>query len=721
MSTVEQALALASRGFHVFPVRENGKLPVIKDFPNRATRNEDQIRSWWKRGNRNIGISCTKFGEDQALCVVDVDNKEGKKGDETLFGLELDGRDFPCTFEQQTPTGGRHLVYVTDQPLKQGVDVLGSGIDIRSRGGYILGPGSSIDGKVYSQINGHGTLAEAPGWLVDHLGADRRDRNDIRVPLAGIDPVRARDRAIKWLATAPVAIQGEAGDLTTFKVAAQLKDFGCDHDMTLGLMSFWNELCEPPWSVEELQDKVAHAFRYGASAPGSSAPEAIFAPFVQPESEADEPTGKHPFVTVNDEYAFVKQGAFVLHETTDCKGAFTTQHMSIPEFHAWFANQPFTIGEDTKPLSKWWMSWADRRQYEGVVFLPERDPGPRWYNLWRGFRFRPAAKASHPSLDAFLEHALKNVCNGDKQLFHWLMGYFAHMIQRPWEKPLTALVFKGGKGVGKNALVERVGALLGSHFLVADDDRYLLGNFNSHLESNLCFVLDEAAWAGDKRAEGRLKGLITGAQHNIERKGKEPYAIDNLTRVMILGNEEWLVPASQDERRFAVFNVGEGRKQDRAFFEAMRVGMEQGGYEHLLRFLLDFDLSSVDVNDAPNTQALVEQKLAGLPPLPQWWFDCVHSGQIAGGDWSGEWPDAIPTNRLREAYFRWARARGIRSRLEEEVAFGKWIIKVAPSLKKKKAKPDSPKGSTYSFFTPGLERLRSDWEHYIGGTIEWPE
>lgn len=719
MTFLDQALALASRGFHVFPCKRNGKLPAIDDFPNRATTDPEQIKAWWGKRSYNIGISTSRFGENQALCVVDVDTKEGKKGDETLLGLELDGYDLPVTLEQATPSGGRHLLYTTPEPCKQGVDVLGSGLDIRSRGGYILGPGSVIDGKAYQQINGHGTMVPCPAWLVDRLGADRRDRTGAREPLVGVDPVRARDRAVAWLETAPVAIQGEGGDITTFKVAARLKDLGCDENTALGLMAFWNEGCVPPWTVDELRDKVAHAFKYGAEAPGSAAPEAVFPP---PDPPEDKPAKGHPFAEINKEYAFVKAGAFILQETTDEEGGFVTERLPIADFHAWFANRPWARAQEkARPISQHWMEWPGRRQYDGVVFMPEKDMGPRWYNLWRGFTVDPAPKANHPSLDAFLEHALKNVCNGDAKLFQWLLGYFAHMIQKPWEKPLVALVFKGKKGTGKNALVERVGSLLGPHFLVADNDRYLLGNFNSHLEANLFFVLDEAAWAGDKKAEGRLKGLITGQRHLIEHKNKEPRSRKNLSRIAIIGNEDWLVPASQDERRFAVFHIGEGRIQDREFFHNMRVGMEQGGYAHLLRYLLDFDLSTVDVNDAPNTQALLAQKHASLDIVQQWWLDCLHSGQIAGGDWAGEWPDAVTTNRLREALARWARSRNIRSRLPEEIGFGRLLKQMAPSFKKKKTRVDNPADTSYAYLYPGLDRLRAEWEGYIGGKMDWDE
>lgn len=715
MTTLDQALQLAARGFHIFPCRENSKLPAIKDYPTRATRNEDQLRKWFK-SPRNIGISTSRFAEDDALVVIDVDTKKGKRGNHTLLQLELDGLDLPTTLEHETASGGRHLIYRTLQPLKQGTDVLGSGLDIRSRGGYIVAPGSSIDGKPYQQVNGHAYIADAPEWIIKKLGVDSRP-STAPVDLEGVDDQRARVRGLSFLETCVGVSEGSRGS-TAYKIAARLKDLGCTEEDAFQLLNlFWADKCTPEMPEADLQESVAHAFRYGKEPRGSAAPEVAFS---QPPPKDPPDRGVHPFAKLNEEFAFIKKGAFVLQETTDVKGRFTTEHLSLVELHGWFANKPWSVGKKEVPISQAWVQWSGRRQYEGVVFMPQKDPGPRWYNLWRGFNVEPAASGKHPAVDAFLEHALQNVCGGDHRIFSWLLGYFAHMVQRPWEKPLVALVFKGKKGTGKNALVERVGALFSNHFLVADDDRYLLSNFNSHLESNLFFVLDEAAWAGDKRAESKLKGLITGTHHNIERKGQEPYRADNLTRVAIIGNEDWLVPASHDERRFAVFNVGEGRIQDRGFFQAMRVQMEQGAYAHLLRFLLDWKIET-DVNDAPKTDALIEQKHASLELVEQWWLDCLSSGQLAGGDFGGEWPEAVPTNRLRDALARWARARNIRSRLPEEVGFGRTMARIAPSFRKRKARPDQASDTSYAFLNPGLDKLRHDWDRHIGGSVKWPE
>jgi hypothetical protein len=36
-----------------------------------------------------------------------------------------------------------------------------------------------------------------------------------------------------------------------------------DHDQALHVLADWNARCEPPWSPEELIDKMRRASRYG--------------------------------------------------------------------------------------------------------------------------------------------------------------------------------------------------------------------------------------------------------------------------------------------------------------------------------------------------------------------------------------------------------------------------------------------------------------------------
>jgi Family of unknown function (DUF5906) len=62
--------------------------------------------------------------------------------------------------------------------------------------------------------------------------------------------------------------------------------------------------------------------------------------------------------------------------------------------------------------------------------------------------------------------------------------------------------------------------------------RYITGRFNSHLADCLLLHADEAFWAGDHAAEGKLKDLVTGHDHFIEYKGKEPVRVQNFVRLL---------------------------------------------------------------------------------------------------------------------------------------------------------------------------------------------
>ena len=726
MTKLESAIQLAQKGFHVFPIKTGCKQPpLIKDFPNRASRSIGQIADWWaKWPNANIGISTSKFGDNEALLVVDVDVKGDKNGEQELLRLELEGWEMPDTYNQCTPTSGRHLVYKVSTSVWQGVDVLGSGLDIRSQGGYILGSGSKMAAGEY--IGDGKEVISAPEWLVDRCGRSpdnlsdkRRDRKSV----VSIDEDRARERVIKYLKTeSPLAIEGEGGDEMTYKVAARCMDLGADVKITSDLMlEYWNPRCSPPWSVLDLDMKISNASLYRNNPFAIDTPDVQFQkPFTEPE-QPEKVNTEHPFDKINKEHAFVLAGggAHILWETTDGLGRYRLEHLTISAFDAKFAPQKMIVGKKQHSVSKLWMEWKERREYDGLVFMPEQKPPSRFYNLWRGFSVKPAERMEeNVAVNSFLEHAKNNVCRNENKLFQWLIGYFAHIIQRPWEKPLVALVFRGAKGVGKNALIETVGALLGSHFLLTSNRRYLVGNFNGHLENCLMFALDEAFWSGDKQAEGTLKDLITGKEHVIEHKGKEPYVVENKTRIIIIGNEDWLIPASYDERRFAVFDVGGGRKQDIRFFKSMRNGMDRGGYGVLLRFLLDYDISALDFNIAPSTQALMEQKQHTMEPLHQWWLDCLENGTLLCSEFPG-WPEEVECERFRSAFRRYVKERQIRSRLPEDRVIGKLLKRCVPGLVKKRLNRRED-GQPYAYTIPDLEIARKEWDIFIGHPTEWP-
>ncbi|PJK29892.1 bifunctional DNA primase/polymerase [Minwuia thermotolerans] len=268
---MEWALDHAARGFCVFPLKPNGKRPGIKGWPELATTDPATIRDWWDRWpEANIGIATA------GLLVVDIDDKAGRCGGVTWLELCLEHCGPIDTLTARTASGGRHLYFRPSRPVGNSAGRLGDGLDVRGAGGYVVAPGSTIDGREY-EWKTVAEIADAPQWLLDLAGAAPEPRERECEPLVEPDTPSALRRAQGWLETTEPAIEGAGGDHHTFTVAAQLRDYGISEPMALDLMlDHWNERCAPPWMPEDLERKVANAFRYAQNAPGVASPAVDF-------------------------------------------------------------------------------------------------------------------------------------------------------------------------------------------------------------------------------------------------------------------------------------------------------------------------------------------------------------------------------------------------------------------------------------------------------------
>lgn len=383
MTKLDHALALAAAGFWVFPIEHDGKKPAFKGWQQLATRERDTIGMWFEpsaQGHEapyNIGIYTGKFHDNEALLVLDIDKKKGKDGNATLLGLELAGHELPDTRGVSTPSGGSHLFFRVPAAVRQGANVLGPGVDVRSRGGYVCGPGSTIDGRAYG-VCADLEVQPAPAWVVERCGVRHAARAE-REPDSAVqvDQSRAVERGIRYLTTdAPTSVEGQGGDETAYKVAARLKDFGLMLlDAVNAMTLHWNERCSPPWPHMDLIAKVENAYRYGENAPGASAPEAEFKPVVKaaPELVTDI---SDPIERFNKEFAFVLAGGgdHILWQTVDVHGRPKLEHLNTESFHRRFSAERISFGNKTVPKTKVWMEDKRRRTYDGIAFVPG---GPR--------------------------------------------------------------------------------------------------------------------------------------------------------------------------------------------------------------------------------------------------------------------------------------------------------------------------------------------------------
>lgn len=429
---------------------------------------------------------------------------------------------------------------------------------------------------------------------------------------------------------------------------------------------------------------------------------------------------------INSEYAVVSigAGAMIVRERADGPIDDRIRLLSPAAFKLKLANQFVTIGRRTVGAADAWLASPERRDYDGVEFFPDpdgREGTPGYLNLWHGFSVEPRPKANGYAI--LEDHMRANVCAGDEETYRWLFGWFAHMVQKPRERPGTAVVLRGAQGVGKTKIGEAFGSLLTSHYALVSDPRYVVGQFNAHMAKCLLLQADEAVWAGDKKAEGRLKSLVTEKHQMIEQKGIDSIQMPNYVRLLMTSNEGWVVPAGKDERRFCVLDVGSAAAQNYSYFAELDAELDNGGREALLYDLLHFDLSTVNVRAIPRTGALLEQKVRSLDSVDAWWFERLSAGMITHRH--DRWQQSVACEALFDDYVTSNEKIGVR-RKSEQTVFAMRLRRLVPGIVRRRLTitDDGEGGATrraWFYDLPSLEDCRDAFEESLGQKFEWGE
>jgi hypothetical protein len=263
-SKLEAALDHAARGFAVFPLRTNDKIPRFEGWQAAATSDRAQIQRWWSQWPKaNIGILTT------SLLVVDIDPRNG--GDASAKALhEL--TPFPKTLCSKTQGGGAHMIYrLPDGLLVSGKNhQLGRGIDIKSDRGLIVAPGSTFEGRPYTWLNSR-PIAPAPQWLIEKCSA-AQPKSALAAKRVVQEDDWARAAAWKFAQNAPDAQEGTRNDACV-ALANKMFDVGAELDTAVAYVTEWStHLCFPPMDPDEIQVTVASAMRSRKNPIGCSHP-----------------------------------------------------------------------------------------------------------------------------------------------------------------------------------------------------------------------------------------------------------------------------------------------------------------------------------------------------------------------------------------------------------------------------------------------------------------
>jgi hypothetical protein len=158
--------------FRASQCASSGKHPRNRNGLHGATTNLKTVHAWlhqWQKAN--LGVAT---GGSSHLLVIDIDPRHD--GHRSLSDLEVQYERLPRTYTVRTGSGGLHLYFSMkgiDPPIRNSAGKLGPGIDVRGKGGYVVGPPSGTPFGAYT-VEEAAPLAPIPGWVVDLLRAPRR-------------------------------------------------------------------------------------------------------------------------------------------------------------------------------------------------------------------------------------------------------------------------------------------------------------------------------------------------------------------------------------------------------------------------------------------------------------------------------------------------------------------------------------------------------------------
>jgi len=358
-------------------------------------------------------------------------------------------------------------------------------------------------------------------------------------------------------------------------------------------------------------------------------------------------------------------------------------------------------------------------EYDAVAFDPRPTP-PRTLNLWTPPPIQPI-KGDWSLLRSFLQEV---ICGGDEAVFAYLIGFLAHMLLRPAEKPGVMPVVLGGQGTGKGTLFRLLKAIWQHTALLLNNAEDITGHFNAVLEGAYVICLDEAIFRGDFKTLDRMKSLITEPEITIEAKYQPRRSLSSFHRFFAASNHPHFAHVEADDRRFLFLRVSDSRKGDHGYFDQVHSAIANPSLiAALVHDLLALDpyLTRFNVRKRPVTTEHMEQKLQSLRAFDRYWFEVLNTGNLsvstmACDSWgSGRFVASVVLKTANESFGRTNRHA---EPFTERDLFAA-LHRLCPSAEKARRQHLGVQHRGYDL--PTLDAARQAFEKAIGAEVDWTE
>lgn len=255
--------------FKIFPCDQN-KQPLISNWQQAASDDPIKHKEWAELFRDRLALWGVPTGRSNGILALDIDNKKGKNGFDSLKRLGLECH---ATLSQRTISNGMHLLYQYPQDGKHygnraGLIESGSGLDIRGEGGYVC---------LYNLDTN--PITPAPEWLVKEAGRNITITGEQAGASASV-AAHILQKSIDTIHNAPEGERNNTLNTEAFKVLQLVASGSIDKNIAFTLLEA--AALKIGLTPHEIHATLNSALRGGEAKPLTS-------PFSQPIATIDIP------------------------------------------------------------------------------------------------------------------------------------------------------------------------------------------------------------------------------------------------------------------------------------------------------------------------------------------------------------------------------------------------------------------------------------------------
>lgn len=273
---------------------------------------------------------------------------------------------------------------------------------------------------------------------------------------------------------------------------------------------------------------------------------------------------------------------------------------------------------------------AGKLSVKGVKF--NTDDKQTFYCHFHGYKYNILDSVNVELIQPFLNFINEVICDNNEDVYKYVLGWIATMLQNPGKKNETALILKGLQGIGKNRFTDVLCELTSGYSeRNITDIQELTGSFNSVVENKMLLILNELRNFGEDRMVNfnSLKSIITDDTIRINEKNQPRRTAENVANFIFVSNNSYPVKIELGDRRYVVLQCNGKYKGQFEFFKQLVNSFTNEFYDNLLTFFVKYDISTFNVRELPMTEAKEDLIEASRNPLDIW--ICEHYNQLCTG------------------------------------------------------------------------------------------